>query len=438
MLARRFKLVRTLGEGAMGRVWLARDTHLNEEPVACKLLSGALIHDRRAVACLKREVLLTRRLRHPHIVAVHTFWDADGLLFITMEYLPGRSLADVLADREQPFAITDVLPWARDIGEALDHAHAQGVLHRDVKPANMVLGEDGTARLADFGIARTITDMRTRITGGVTCGTVMFMSPEQLMGEPIDGRSDQYSMAASVYELLAGMPPFYTGSVVTQIQSKPAPHVPHLPERVNAVLRRALAKRPEDRYDTCLAFHEELHAAVCESEGWSEPPKCTLRRASDPEQETVRINTEDMCPCPDRLGTILLDAGAITDEQLGEALEIQRDTSERLGAVLKRLGHIDELTMAQALERQLQLPLANLGNEKFDPDITYLVGASFARGRKCIPIRREAGCVLVAMADPLDFNTINILEEICLGQIALCVATDSDILEAVAHLYGRR
>lgn len=436
MLARRFKLVRTLGEGAMGRVWLARDTHLNEEPVACKLLSGALIHDRHAVACLKREVLLSRRLRHPHIVAVHTFWDAEGLLFITMEYLPGRNLADVLADREQPFAITDVLPWARDLGEALDHAHAQGVLHRDVKPANIVLGEDGTARLADFGIARTINDMRTRLTGGATCGTVMFMSPEQLMGEPVDGRSDQYSMAASVYELLAGMPPFYTGSIVTQIQSKPAPDVLHLPGRVNAVLRRALAKRPDDRYANCLAFYEELHTAVCESEGWSEPPKCARPRASD--QETVRLDPKDVCRCPERLGTILLEAGAITSEQLGEALEIQRDTSERLGAVLKRLGHIDELTMAQALERQLQLPLANLGNEKFDPDITYLVGASFARGRKCIPIRRDAGRVFVAMADPLDFNTINILEEICLGQIALCIATDSDILDAIARLYGRR
>ena len=437
LLAERFRLDRPLGQGAMGRVWLAHDIHLNDDPVACKLMAGALNEDRRAIAYLKREVLLTRRLRHVSIVGVYTFWDVEGLRFITMEYVPGRNLSDILNTRDEPFSLEEALPWVGQISQALDYAHEQGVLHRDVKPANVLLGDDGMARLADFGIARTLSDMKNRITGGVTCGTVMFMSPEQLLGESVDTRSDLYSLAASVYELLAGSPPFYTGSIVAQIQSKPAPRIHHLSDGANAALLRALSKKPGERHPSCSAFFEDLAAAVRERpSGAPAPQGLDPDRITDPDTETVKLDPEDLASFPDRVGMLLLEAGALTAAQLEEALAAQQQTDERLGVILKRLGYIDETAMARALEQQLRIPYLALADAQFDPEVTGLIGAAFAKTRKCVPLHRVGGRALVAMADPLDFNTLNVLEEIYGGQVVLRIATDSDIAAAIGRIYG--
>jgi len=153
MLADRFRLIRQVGEGSIGVVWVAEDTHLDNERVACKILREELSSKREALAALKREVLLTRKLRHPNILAVYTFWEAEPSGFITMEYVDGQNLAEALADRGRPFTVKETLPWLRELSEALDYAHGRGVLHRDVKPANILLGKDGHVRLADFGIA---------------------------------------------------------------------------------------------------------------------------------------------------------------------------------------------------------------------------------------------------------------------------------------------
>jgi len=437
LLAERFRLDSPLGQGAMGRVWLAHDTHLNDDPVACKLMSGAFSQDRRAVAYLKREVLLTRRLRHPNIVGVYTFWDVEGMRFITMEYVPGRNLSDILSAHDEPFSLEEVQPWVRQVSQALDYAHEQGVLHRDVKPANVLLGDDAMVRLADFGIARTLSDMKNRLTGGVTCGTVMFMSPEQLLGESVGTRSDLYSLAASVYELLAGSPPFYTGSIVAQIQSKPVPRIHHLSDEANAALLRALSKSPDERHPSCAAFCEDLAAAARERPSGSPPSKgLDPDRITDPDTETVKLDPEDLAPFPDRVGVLLLKAGAVTGTQIEEALAVQQETGERLGVILKRLGHIDETAMVHVLEQQLRIPYMPLAGEEFDPEVTGLIGAAFAEARKCVALRRIGGRALVAMADPLDFNTLNVLEEIYGGQVVLRIATESDIADAVRRIYG--
>jgi len=436
LLADRFKLARVLGQGAMGTVWLAHDTHMDDDPVACKLLSGALTHDRRAVAYLKREVLLTRRLRHTHILAVYTFWDTDALYFITMEYVPGENLSNVLSERDAPFAPEEALPWIGQICEALDYAHEQDVLHRDVKPANVLIDTKGAARLADFGIARTLSDMHSRVSGGVTCGTVMFMSPEQLMGEHVDRRSDLYSLAASVYELLAGLPPFHSGSIVAQIQARPAPAVEHLPPEINAVLLRALSKDRDARHPSCTAFHEDLAAAAREHAGGAAPAGLMARRQSDPDSDTVKLDPADLGAFPDRLGAVLVEAGAATVDQVEEALRIQLNSDERLGEILLRLGYVSELEMAQALERQLRIPLISLDQECLEPEVTALIGRAFAEARRCLPVRRVNDRVLVVMADPLDFATLNVLEETCGGQVMVRIATLSDVLEAVRRAYG--
>jgi len=439
LLGERFRLVRRVGQGAMGQVWLAQDTHLDDEPVACKLLTGCPTPDRRAIAYLKREVLLTRRLRHPHIVAVYTFWDADGLYFITMQYVPGRNLSELLADRDSLFAIVEVLPWLRQISEALDYAHGQGVLHRDIKPANMILGQDGQAWLADFGIARTVSDMRNRMSGGVTCGTVMFMSPEQLLGEKVGAQSDIYSLGASTYELLAGIPPFYSGSIVAQIQRRPAPCIEHLPAAINDVLRRTLSKDPCDRPASCKAFCEELAAAARYLRRGDAALPTGLRRVratAAHDADTVLLEGREDGPPPGRLGVLLTEAGAITPAQLEEALRTQEQTQERLGDILRRLGYLDETAMARTLAHQLQIPLIALEHEHFDPALTGLVGPGFARGRRCLPVRRIGDRVVAAMADPLDLGTLNLLEAICGSRADLRIATESDILATTDRIYG--
>lgn len=437
MLVGRFRLVRAIGRGAMGTVWLAHDTCLDDEPVACKVLSGPLAHDRRAIAYLKREVLLTRRLRHPHIVGVYTFWESDGIYFITMEFVDGRNLSEALTERDYPFTLAETLPWVIQLCEALDYAHEQGILHRDIKPANFLLDGDGTAKLADFGIARTLHDLQYRTSGGVTCGTVMFMSPEQLMGERVDRRSDLYSMAASVYELLAGSPPFFSGSIVAQIQSKPVPEIEHLPDAVNDVLLRALSKIPSERQPTCGEFAADLASAV--DRAGAEAAQATFvgpRRAVAMHDTTVKLLAGEAELFPDRLGALLLDAGSISPEQLAHALDEQKQTGERIGEVLRRLGHIDEIAMALALERQLRIPFVALEKEHFDPQVTGVVDRGFALASRCIPVRRIGDRILVVMADPLDFDTLNTFEMHFGVPVTPRIATESDILQTISRLWG--
>jgi len=261
VLAGRFRLERRLGAGGMGEVWLADDTSLNER-VGCKVLKPELANDTRAIDNLKREVSLTRKLRHAYIVGVYDLHEWGGIHFLTMEYVEGQSLQNALAERQRPFPLEDVLRWAAQLGQALDYAHARGVLHRDVKPGNMLLTKHGNVRLADFGIARVVRDTETRLTGKETSGTLLYMSPEQLLGEKCDHRSDLYSLAASLYELLRGHPPFHTGSIPTQIQFKAPPPIEEIPDYVNAALLKGLAKKPESRYSTCAELWQDLSGRI--------------------------------------------------------------------------------------------------------------------------------------------------------------------------------
>ena len=180
LLADRFRLKRFIDEGGLGQVWLAEDLQLEGAPVAVKVLKSELASVERAVMDLKREVLLTRRLRHPNILAIYTFWETDDRHFMTMEFVEGQNLAQALGEREQAFSLGEILPWVKAVAEALDYAHKQGVLHRDVKPGNVLLTESGDVRLADFGIARMLMELGERRAGGYTCGTITYMSPEQI------------------------------------------------------------------------------------------------------------------------------------------------------------------------------------------------------------------------------------------------------------------
>lgn len=443
ILAERFELVRQLGRGGLGYVWLARDLQLDGDLAACKILRDDFFYDRCAIADMKREVLLTRKLRHRNILAVYTFWETPEYRFITMEYVDGQSLSEALISNRRPFTIDQTIPWLDQIAQALDYAHSEHVLHRDVKPGNVLLGKDGSLRLADFGIARTAQQLRTRATGEMTSGTLLYISPEQLLGEELDARSDLYSLAASVYELLSGAPPFYEGSLITQIQMKQPSPIEHVADEINAVLLKALSKNPHHRQDTCGSFCAELKLAV---ETWRithfaedmpvlDTPIASGAASWNPEAETVLVEIHTTEHHKPRIGMLLVQAGILTETQLAEALDQQERTGERLGTILVRLGYMAEEALMDAVGAQLQVPFMRIEKETLDPAVVRLIPQQVARVRRCIPVRREEGRVLLAMADPLDLATLNEVERLCKERVDIRIAPALDIIAAIERTY---
>jgi len=263
-LESRYAIERELGHGGMATVFLARDLRLGR-PVAIKVVRPDLAASLGAERFLA-EIRVTANLQHPNLVPLFDSGEADGLLFYVMPFVEGESLRDRLT-REGQLPIDEALQLAREIAGALAHAHKLGIVHRDVKPENVLLGGEH-ALVMDFGIARAVTAAGgNRITEvGVTLGTPAYMSPEQAMAElELDGRSDQYSLGVVLYEMLAGELP-YRGpnarTILVRQLTDPAPsvRVPRdtVPAAVDAAIRRALAAAPADRFATISAFADAL------------------------------------------------------------------------------------------------------------------------------------------------------------------------------------
>jgi outer membrane protein assembly factor BamB/predicted Ser/Thr protein kinase len=200
----RYAVLDEIGRGGMGVVFRAYDPSL-DRTVALKLLAPHLAHNPEFVARLRREAVSAARLRHPHIALLYEFGQDESAAFLAMEYLIGPSLRQLLEDGPLPFA--QVVAVVKQVASALDHAHALGVVHRDVKPSNILLNQAGDAVLIDFGLAQTAEDSLLT-SDGALLGTPHYMSPEQARGLPADARSDQYALAAVAYEMLTGTPPF--------------------------------------------------------------------------------------------------------------------------------------------------------------------------------------------------------------------------------------
>jgi serine/threonine-protein kinase len=262
--AGRYRIERELGRGGMATVFLAHDGEL-ERPVAVKLLAEHLASDDDFRARFVREARLAGRLSHPNIVRVYDAGEKDGRPFIVMEYVAGRSLAD-----------TGRLPAARvvELGvqacSGLQHAHDAGLVHRDVKPANLLVREDGVLKIADFGIARAAESTRhTQI--GTLLGTAAYLAPEQIGGDDATPSSDLYSLGAVLYELLAGRPP-YSFSSLAELATKQSEGMiepvgdlaPGVPREVEAAVMHALARDPQFRPASATGLGEELSSSPAE------------------------------------------------------------------------------------------------------------------------------------------------------------------------------
>jgi serine/threonine-protein kinase len=265
-LADRYRLERELGSGGMATVYLAHDLK-HERQVAVKVLRPELAAALGSERFL-REIKITAKLTHPHILPLLDSGEADGFLFYVMPYVEGESLRDRL-NREKQLPIDDALTIAAEVADALGSAHRHNVIHRDIKPANILM-EEGHAVVADFGVARAITAAgETRLTDtGLAIGTPAYLSPEQASGErELDGRSDLYSLGCVLYEMLVGEPPF-TGPTAESVAYQHLTAEPlvvnsrraAIPEDVTATVAKALAKAPADRYQTAGALHGALTA----------------------------------------------------------------------------------------------------------------------------------------------------------------------------------
>ncbi len=250
-----YTVLRELGGGGMSRVFEAEECALGRRVVIKVLppeLGASVSHER-----FRREILVAAQLRHPHIVPLLTAGDAGGWLYYTMPFIEGESLRDRI-DREGPLSVRSAVELGREIAGALDHAHRSGVIHRDIKPENIML-EGGHAVVTDFGISVAVhmAAAQTLTATGLIVGTPVYMSPEQVMGETVDGRSDIYSLGCLLYEMLAGHPPFHGLSTqavlmrrLTEAPSAVVTERSDAPESLSRIIRQALERAPEKRYQT--------------------------------------------------------------------------------------------------------------------------------------------------------------------------------------------
>jgi serine/threonine-protein kinase len=269
-----FTVVRLLGSGGMGEVYLVEHPRLPRRE-ALKILLAEATSDSEFRQRFNREAELAATLWHPHIVAVHDRGEFEGQLWITMDYVEGTDAAALIRDRypgglPEQFAAEIVSA----VAEALDYAHERGLLHRDVKPANILLSDADPAAqrrrilLTDFGIARQMDDNSGLTATNMTVGSIAYTAPEQLMGSSLDGRADQYALAASAFQLLTGRRPFENSSAALVINSHLSGSPPKLAERrpdlgkLDGVISNAMAKIPADRYPTCSEFATALSELI--------------------------------------------------------------------------------------------------------------------------------------------------------------------------------
>jgi serine/threonine-protein kinase len=374
-----YRLLRQLGAGGMGEVYLADDLRLGRK-VAVKLLPAELTRDEEAKRRLLREARSVAALDHPNVCTVHEVNEEDGRMYVVMQYVEGETLADKLSHK--PLGLTECIDVATQIAAALEEAHSHGVVHRDIKPANVMINTRGQVKVLDFGLAKafasveqSVTDMLVTKTGTIA-GTAPYMSPEQIRGEPVDGRTDIFSFGVMLYEAAAGRRPFDRPSAVAMITSILFDPPPPLPRKefapLEPVIQRCLSKSPADRYQTAKDLLDDLQAA---REG--KINEATVRRPAarqrsiDPESEQLilkgRLQWNKRHPEAVKQGIALFQEAIERDPTAARAYAGLADCYLML-AFLQTVPPLDVLSRVKAaaeraieLEPSLAEPHASLG-----------------------------------------------------------------------------
>lgn len=298
-----YRIVNLLGTGAMGKVHAAVDTFL-ERDVAIKSLRAELTQDSDFVSRFRAEATSLAKLNHPNITTLYSPVLDGADLYMVMELVHGRPLDEILRERGKPLGVKESLAIIAQAADGLAYAHQRGVIHRDIKPSNLMVADDGRIKIMDFGIARVSGSVRlTR--AGTAVGTPLYMSPEQCRGGEGDERSDLYSLAVVLYEMLAGAPPFSGATeydlTQAQIHAEPPPLVPRIsgvtPEIESAIMT-ALSKRPEQRFPNMRAFSDALGATAMRMDAAS-----IIRNAGHLVQDST---AERDVPTPERMSTKLV------------------------------------------------------------------------------------------------------------------------------------
>src|SRR6266404_5049461 len=301
----KYEIRREIGRGAMGVVYEGYDPSIKRivalKTIRADQLAGG--DPAAVIARFRREAQAAGRLNHPNIVSIYDFGEDGGIWYIAMEFVQGRELKECFQANER-FTIADIVRIMTQILDALDYSHRQGVIHRDIKPANIIVLADGSVKVADFGIAHIETSNLTQV--GTVMGTPAYMSPEQIMGLPVDGRSDLFSAGVVLYQFLTGERPFSGTSTTTMrkvLEEHPLPpsrfNVQALPA-MDAFVHKALAKRPEDRFQTAAEFATALRAAAKAEPARAPDP--TLLAAGEPTMLATAPQTVAAAAVPTAVG----------------------------------------------------------------------------------------------------------------------------------------
>jgi serine/threonine-protein kinase len=305
ILADRYHILKRLGEGGMGKVYLAEHVKMNRQ-CAVKVMNSALVNDAESAQRFAREASNAARIIHPNVAAVFDYGESDGVVYLVMEYVDGEPLTRIL-ERETVLSPHRAVDVARQVAEALVAAHELGIVHRDLKPDNIIVasGKNGReiSKVVDFGIAKAVEESPTEslTRTGLVIGTPEYMSPEQLLGDPVDSRSDVYSLGCILYQMLTSRRPFDEPTREQMIKrrlTEKAPHardlIPDLPKTLDLIVARMLARSPHDRYGTAAEVRDLLIPAIALEGGFDDPswrpqtrsnPTVFIQAAEQPTQE---------------------------------------------------------------------------------------------------------------------------------------------------------
>jgi serine/threonine protein kinase/formylglycine-generating enzyme required for sulfatase activity len=408
----RYTLVRQLGRGGMGVVWLARDEKLELE-VALKFLPEHLKDDLVAVDELRRETKRCLLLTHPNIVRIFDLAEDEELVAIAMEYVEGGTLAALRLEKPtRCFEAAEVVPWLRQVCEALSYAHERArVVHRDLKPSNIMASSGGGVKLADFGIASSLSDTMSRMTragAGAGAGTLVYMSPQQLMGYPPSVSDDVYALGATIYELLTGKPPFFRGSIERQIESVVPPSITErraelgiegaqpVPALWEEVIAACLEKEAEKRPRSVAELWQRLNGAPAAQPSVRESVPASISNPTSPIADQSSSVTRSRKPVLLALAALVCVGGA-----LGWWYGYEQPRQERARLAQQRATDEEQVRQAAARRTMEVAALVSDGRKAYE-------AADYGTAR----VKLEAALVL----EPQHAEAVRLLDQVKTGE----------------------